>query len=71
MSKLNELEDFFKNAEMPETPIQLDKCTRVLDAKNFIESHFIVLKAHSGNRTFLPYYNRLIKLKEIIENERK
>jgi len=71
MSKLNWLEDFFKNADIPDKEIQLDKCTRILNVDNFIKTHLRVLKAHSGNRTFLPHYERLIKLKEIIENNEK
>jgi len=32
----------------------------------FIESHFATVKAHNGNRTFLPYLDRLKELKQVL-----
>lgn len=69
MSKIDELDEFFKKIELPDTPIQLDKSTKIVGFKKFIETHIATLRANSGKRTFLPYYERLIKLKELIKNK--
>lgn len=63
---LPELESFFESVELPES-IQLDECTNVVDVKKCIESGLRCLKAHTGNKCYLPYYKQLIELKTKIE----
>ena len=62
---ITELEDYFKNAETP-TKVKLNECTFINDSSKFLKSHFAIVKANNGNRTFLPYLNRLQELKEVL-----
>ena len=39
-----------------------DSATFVSDVPKFIDTHISFLERNSGNKTFKPYYNRLIKL---------
>lgn len=43
-------------------PVQLDACTLVSDVGKMVDVHSSFLDANSGNRLFLPYYERLLKL---------
>ena len=42
--------------------VQLDKATFISDVPNFIDTHISFLERNSGNKTFKPYYDRLMKL---------
>lgn len=61
-----ELENYYSNATLPTEPIQLNQCSRILDISKFIKSNLQMIKANNGNRTFLPYFNRLQDLKQIL-----
>jgi hypothetical protein len=45
------------------TPIE-----KVLNLGYFWNTHYKFLKANTGNKTYLPYWNRLIKAKELLIN---
>lgn len=45
--------------------IQLDECTLVTEPKKFIKSHVQALKSNPKNKTYYPYWVRLIKLYNI------
>lgn len=62
------LEKFFNSIELPKT-IELSKYEKINDVKLFVDSHIETLKFNTGNNRFLPYYERLLKLKNILENE--
>jgi len=70
MKKLDELERHFKNSDIPKNQIRIDKCTVVLKPQQFIEAHIATLRGKSGNKTFMPYYERLVKFKNIIDVRR-
>jgi hypothetical protein len=38
----------------------------ITDVRQFIQSHLSVLEANSGKKLFLPYYLRLVKLRELL-----
>ena len=61
-----ELESYFSGIELPTQPVKLNKCSTIKDCSLFIESHFATVKANNGNETFLPYLERLKKLKQIL-----
>ena len=61
-----ELESYFASIEVPTQPIKLNRCSTITDCSLFIESHFATVKANNGNRTFLPYLNRLLELKQVL-----
>jgi len=59
--KLKDLEDFFKDKDFGSEEFQLDQCTLIQNQNQFVESHLRVLRANTGNKTAMPYYNRLVK----------
>lgn len=60
------LENYFASIELPTQPVNLNRCSKITDCSLFIESHFDTVKANNGNRTFLPYLNRLQELKQVL-----
>jgi hypothetical protein len=58
-----ELENYFAGIALPTQPVKLNRCSTIKDCSLFIESHFATVKGNNGNRTFLPYLNRLQELK--------
>ncbi len=63
---INQLQNHFAALQIPNRPIPLSPCETILNPANFIHSHFEILKGNAGNPTFLPYLNRLYKLKQIL-----
>ena len=63
--KLIDLVAELKNKQIPQS-IQLDKCTFINDVEKFIDSHVSILEHNKGNKTFVGYYNRLLKLNELL-----
>ncbi|MEY3048665.1 MAG: hypothetical protein RL365_703 [Bacteroidota bacterium] len=61
-----ELENYFASIELPTQPVKLNRCSTITDCSLFIESHFATVKGNNGNRTFLPYLNRLEELKQVL-----
>ncbi len=65
---ITELENYFTGITLPTQPVKLNQCSTVTNVSLFIESHFITVKMNNGNRTFLPYLNRLEILKSILQS---
>ena len=65
-SQLNELEQFFKSATLPKE-IQLSQCEKVTDVKKFINTSLANCRAGKGLKTFEAAYDRLMKLKELLQ----
>jgi hypothetical protein len=63
---ITELEHYFASIELPTQPVKLNRCSTITNCSLFIESHFATVKANNGNRTFLPYLNRLQELKQVL-----
>lgn len=51
--------------------IQLDQATTITNCKECVKTHLEFLKHNSGKRVFLPYYDRLIKIYNLINHEIK
>lgn len=66
-TKFADLEAFFKDAKYPTGSLQFDVGVVITNCKIFVESHMKFLRAHRGERLFLPYFLRLVRLKEILE----
>ena len=64
---LESLETFFNECELPVNVLHIKSIGKILNASLFIKSHFLVINHNNGNPTFKPYYNRLLKLKEVIQ----
>lgn len=52
-----------------EGELQLNGHERIVNIPAFIDSHITALEANSGNRTFLPFYERLMRLYEILSEK--
>ncbi len=63
---VEELVAFFDEVVLPESAIQLDTATQIVDVRKFINAHIDVVKANNGNPSFIPYLDRLNKLKSIL-----
>lgn len=63
---ITELENYFAEIALPTQPVKLNRCITITNCSLFIESHFAIVKANNGKRTFLPYLNRLQELTLIL-----
>lgn len=63
-----DLENYFANIQLPTQPVKLNRYSTIKDCSLFIESHFATVKGNNGNKTFLPYINRLQELKKCLIN---
>jgi len=59
---ITELEALFYTVQLPGQPIQLNNFSMINNVKSFVDSHIEILYHNNGNRTFTPYYDRLIEL---------
>jgi hypothetical protein len=67
---LPELKQFFQQAELPET-IRLSDGEMIDNVNLFVTSHISVLENNSGKVRYLPYYLRLLKLYELLNQPTK
>ncbi len=65
--EIAELENYFRSITLPTEPFKLDNGSTIYNCQIFIDSHLAIVKANNGERTFLPYLNRLRELKEAID----
>ena len=63
-----ELESYFVSIELPTQPITLNQYSTIRNCSQLLESHFTTVKGNNGNKTFLPYLNRLKELKQLLTN---
>ena len=64
---ISEIESFFNKYQPLAQPLRLNQWMTIIDIKQFIESHIATATANNGIRVYRPYFERLIKLKEFIE----
>ncbi|MBA4852063.1 DUF6965 family protein [Emticicia sp. BO119] len=62
-----ELEAFFKDRELPNN-IQLNNGEKIINTKIFVNTQFQILN-NKDMKIKQPYLNRLLMLKEILENQ--
>jgi hypothetical protein len=62
-NEIAEMEAFFLTATLPDEPIFLNDSMTITDCPGFIQSHLATVKANNGNKTFLPFFERLNELK--------
>lgn len=65
--KLDDIILELQNVTLPPS-IRLDQATNIIDVKKFVESHVNTLKGNKGNKRYMPYFNRLKKVYEILKN---
>jgi hypothetical protein len=66
--EVEELEKYF-NKKLPET-IKLNNFTTI-KCSQFVDSHLSILKENNGNKTFLPFLNRLIEFQKKLNESNK
>lgn len=67
MVKLDAIIDFFENHydfdfSKIKHPIKLEPAQEITNLQTFLYSHISILKANKGNKLFMPYYDRLLKI---------
>ncbi len=67
--EIEAIEHFFSKVKIPEKPIIINRCIRIIDFKMFVESHLKKLKMNPNNLVFEPYFDKLFELKRLLENE--
>ena len=68
---LDELVKFYATTDVSNIePMHLDDVTYLMDVSKFVRSHLSYVQVNKGKDSFIPYMERLHKLKElIIENK--
>ena len=61
---LPDLQTFFNSATLPET-IELKPGETIINVRQFVKTHFEVLKNYGDNPNYAPFLDRLLRLKEI------
>lgn len=61
-----ELENYFQSIILPNYPIKLNQAETIKNVSNFIDSHLATLKNNNGRKVFLPYLERLRKVKNYL-----
>jgi hypothetical protein len=67
---LDKIEEYLKDATLPEY-VQLTGAEKIVDVRKFVDNHIAILRANSGNKTYLPYYNRLLALTKILQHDNR
>ena len=65
-----EIEQWFASNGIPDGPVSLNKFTVVVDPRAMVAGHMPIVRANPGKELFRPYLERLIQLREAIENSR-
>jgi hypothetical protein len=63
--QIEELANYFAKAKLPSS-IQLDQGSTIMNVPAFIQSHLNVLRSNTDKPIYEVFYNRLIRLKELI-----
>lgn len=67
--QLKILERFVEKGDFGDGHVVLSPGTTITDRKKFAESHLRALKGNKGNKTMLPYYERLSQFYKKMKNE--
>tara|TARA_R110000737_G_scaffold47093_1_gene66952 strand:- start:2996 stop:3199 length:204 start_codon:yes stop_codon:yes gene_type:complete len=59
MSNLKTMIEFFDNYDFKNNELELNHFTKITNLKNFVNTQISYLKANSGKKLFLPYFDRL------------
>ena len=59
------MEEYFRKVNVPDR-VTLSCCEVIVDAGKFIGSHIRTVRVHNGNKVYWPYFERLLKLREIL-----
>jgi hypothetical protein len=62
---VKEMKAYFNSVDLPER-IELDGSTIIINTRNFVNRHISMLERNTGNKTFFPYYERLVRFYNLI-----
>ncbi|MBC7486072.1 MAG: hypothetical protein H7282_04915 [Cytophagaceae bacterium] len=65
--KVIDLEAYFSTSILPPGPIRISVCETIENPRLFVDNHLQMVKRNIGKEKFLPYLDRLIQFKELIE----
>ena len=68
---IEQMNNFFDNTAMIDLPVRLDQCSVITNLPLFIQSHMDIIRANNGIETFVPYHQRLLRLQEILSQNKK
>ena len=68
--EIEEVERFLKDTTLPEDPIRINSYSTITDFQKFFKGHMGFVKANNGNKTYRPYMDRLIELKDFLIKNR-
>ena len=57
------------NSHDLDRPMQLNVCTYIPNVRVTVDANVATLLANSGNRRYKPYYDRLVKILNKLEDE--
>lgn len=66
--EIQELESFFSNTELPKDPFYINPYSPVGNALKFIEYNLGVARAQNEIKTYRPYLDRVIALKQYLDD---
>lgn len=59
--------NMLKNKTYPEAPYQLNKCIKILDCEDYLNSSIATISSHWENPTFHPTIEHLWEFREKVE----
>jgi hypothetical protein len=62
---VDELRSFFNSASLPDS-IRLDRASMISNVQSMVSNHLNIIDKNNGTPAFLPYYERLTKLKGML-----
>ena len=72
MTKLDKIELFFKEYKYTNEHLQISNCEIIVNLKEFVGVNIKYLIANSGNKLYLPYFDRLNNVYNIcVRNKEK
>lgn len=65
-----ELEDYFSGIDLPQS-LELYPGTKLNDVAHCVDTHLNVLKIYGNIRPYECFYDRLMKIKEMVDHEQE
>lgn len=66
----NILKEKFSDIKLKPGPHRLKPGEVIIDPEKFVESHIHIINSNPGNKTILPFYDRLLTFYNQIKNQK-
>jgi hypothetical protein len=63
-SKLDVIEAWMGSVDANTIQLPFPSCITIRDKAKFINAHLMFLRGNSGNKAYIPYFNRLLQIYE-------